>query len=227
MKLGVCVPYRNREEHLKVFIPEVTKYLESRGIDFCMYFCNQADDKLFNRGATKNIAAKFAFEDGCDYIVWHDIDMIPEEGGGADYSYPAEHPVHIATNISQMDYKLKYFEYFGGAVVFTKDQVERTNGYSNEYWDWGMEDDDLFWRCHLEGLVDSKIIQHLSEQHYLHFTGQDSYCKILVDKKVNILVLKYFIEKGEGVKTYNSYYTTKEKLTTEEYELLKEVLENE
>ena len=49
MKLGVCVPYRNREEHLKVFIPEVTKYLESRGIDFCMYFCNQADDKLFNR----------------------------------------------------------------------------------------------------------------------------------------------------------------------------------
>ena len=47
---------------------------------------------------------------------------------------------------------------------------------------------------------------------------------ILVDKKVNILVLKYFIEKGEGVKTYNSYYTTKEKLTTEEYELLKERL---
>ena len=51
--------------------------------------------------------------------------------------------------------------------------------------------------------------------------------KILVDKKVNILVLKYFIEKGEGVKTYNLYYTTKEKLTTKEYELLKEVLEND
>ena len=51
--------------------------------------------------------------------------------------------------------------------------------------------------------------------------------KILVDKKVNILVLKYFIEKGEGVKTYNLYYTTKEKLTQEEYELLKEVFEND
>ena len=51
--------------------------------------------------------------------------------------------------------------------------------------------------------------------------------KILVDKKVNILVLKYFIEKGDNVEAYNLYYTTKEKLTTEEYELLKEVLEND
>ena len=60
-----------------------------------------------------------AFEDGCDYIVWYDIDMIPEEG--CDYSFPKEHPIHIVkTNISQMDYKLKYEEYFGGwyGVIF-------------------------------------------------------------------------------------------------------------
>lgn len=118
MKLGVCVPYRNRESHLKEFIPAVSKYLTEQGIDFCIYFGHQCDDKLFNRGAMKNIAAKHAFEDGCDYIVWHDIDMIPEEG--CDYSFPAETPIHIATNISQMDYKLKYEEYFGGAVIFSK-----------------------------------------------------------------------------------------------------------
>ena len=83
MKLGVCVPYRNREMHLNEFIPKVGKYLKSQNIDFQMYFCHQVDDKLFNRGATKNIAAKHAFEDGCTHIVWHDIDMIPEEEGGA------------------------------------------------------------------------------------------------------------------------------------------------
>ena len=33
-----------------------------------MYFCHQVDDKLFNRGATKNIAAKHALEEGCDYM---------------------------------------------------------------------------------------------------------------------------------------------------------------
>ena len=83
MKLGVCVPYRNREAHLKEFIPKIGKYLDGQGIDYHIYFGHQVDDKLFNRGATKNIAAEWAFKEGCDYVVYHDIDMIPEEGGGA------------------------------------------------------------------------------------------------------------------------------------------------
>jgi len=149
MKLGVCVPYRNREAHLDQFIPRVGNFLEERGIDYCMYFGHQVDDKLFNRGAMKNIAAEQAFKDGCDYIVWHDIDMIPEDDN-CDYSFPKDNPRHIAIHISKTNYHLKYADYFGGAVIFSKEQVERTNGYSNDYWDWGMEDDDLFWRCVLE-----------------------------------------------------------------------------
>lgn len=179
MKLGVCIPYRNREEHLHTFVPRVGKYLKNQGIDFQMYFVHQVDDKLFNRGATKNIGAKHAFEEGCDYIVWHDIDMIPEEGGGCDYSYPEEAPRHIATKIEQMDWQLKYHEYFGGAILFTKEQVEATNGYSNDYWDWGMEDDDLFWRCHQEGLTNSQYLDLPNpKQKYLRFNGVDSYVKI-------------------------------------------------
>ena len=38
MKLGVCVPYRNREAHLKEFIPQVGKYLEDQGIEYQIYF---------------------------------------------------------------------------------------------------------------------------------------------------------------------------------------------
>jgi predicted glycosyltransferase involved in capsule biosynthesis len=83
--------------------------------------------------------------------------MIPEKG--CDYSFPEKYPIHIATNISQMEYKLKYQEYVGGAVLFSKEQVEKTNGYSNDYWDWGMEDDDLFWRC---------ALTNNAEQHYLN-----------------------------------------------------------
>ena len=179
MKLGVCVPYRNREAHLKEFVPKIGKYLDSQGIDYCIYFGHQVDDKLFNRGAIKNIAAKYAFEDGCDYIVWHDIDMIPEEGGGADYSYPSDYPVHIATQISQMNYQLKYEEYFGGAVLFTKEQVYKTNGYSNDYWDWGMEDDDLFWRCILEGYANTtKLEIKDNTQSFLKFDGISSHVEI-------------------------------------------------
>ena len=179
MKLGVCVPYRNRELHLNEFIPKVGKYLKDRNIDFQMYFCHQVDDKLFNRGATKNIAAKHALEEGCDYIVWHDIDMIPVEGGGADYSFPENTPRHIATKIEQMDWQLKYHEYFGGAVLFSKEQLEATNGYSNDYWDWGMEDDDLFWRCHKEGLTnDSYLDVDLDNTQFIRFNGDDASASI-------------------------------------------------
>ena len=184
MKLGVCVPYRDREIHMNEFIPKIGKYLKSRNIDFQIYIVHQVDDKLFNRGATKNIGAKIAFEEGCDYIVWHDIDMIPEEGGGADYSYPEGPPRHIATKIQQMDYQLKYHEYFGGAVLFTKEHVEATNGYSNDYWDWGMEDDDLFWRCHKEGLTnDTYLDVNLKEQKFIRFNGNSSEAIIDVPEK--------------------------------------------
>jgi hypothetical protein len=172
-KLGVCVPYRNREEHLKEFIPIVSKFLKSKDIDFKIYFAHQVDDKLFNRGAMKNIAAKHAFEDGCDYIVWHDIDMVPEDES-CDYSFPTDNPQHIAVRISQSDYQLKYEEYFGGAVVFSKEQVERTNGYSNDYWDWGMEDDDLFWRCVKEGYANKTKLDYNGEQVVAYFNGVDS-----------------------------------------------------
>jgi hypothetical protein len=177
MKLGVCVPYRNREKHLHEFIPKVGKFLKERNIEFCMYFGHQCDDKLFNRGAMKNVAAEFAFKDGCDYIVWHDIDMIPENDT-CDYSYPAENPRHIAISISQSDYQLKYQEYFGGAVLFTKEQAYKTNGYSNNYWDWGMEDDDLFWRCHLEGYTDVRKADLPRYNQYYRFNGENSLIEI-------------------------------------------------
>lgn len=177
MKLGVCVPYRNRETHLKEFVPRVSKFLEDRNIDFQMYFGHQVDDKLFNRGAMKNVAAEWAFKEGCDYVVWHDIDMIPEDG--CDYSFPEEKPVHIATNISQSDYMLKYEEYFGGAVIFSKEQVMKTNGYSNDYWDWGMEDDDLFWRCILEGYGDEQSLDYNEVRPYASFNGLNSYVQVI------------------------------------------------
>jgi hypothetical protein len=74
----------------------------------------------------KNIAAYYAFKDGCDYIAWHDVDMLPHEE--CDYSYPEETPIHIATKLSKYQYGLGYDQYFGGVVLFTKEQAERTNG---------------------------------------------------------------------------------------------------
>jgi hypothetical protein len=185
-KLGVCIPYRNRKEHLDILIPKLSKHLESKGIEHSFYIAHQVDDKLFNRGAMKNIAAKYAFEDGCDYIAWHDVDMIPFEE--CDYSYPEENPIHIATQLSKYDYGMSYPEYFGGVVLFTKEQVEKTNGYSNDYWDWGMEDDDLFWRCKLEGYCKTDYLDTgLANQIYAKFNGWKSAVVIEHTQKIRRL----------------------------------------
>ena len=54
--------------------------------------------------------------------------------------------------MKQFDYGLKYQEYFGGCILFTKEHYEKINGYSNGYWNWGMEDDDILYRVKQKGL---------------------------------------------------------------------------
>ena len=186
-KLGICIPYRNRESHLNTLIPHLTKFLNKKGIPHKFYIGHQCDDKLFNRGAMKNIAAKHAFEDGCDYVAFHDVDMLPENDN-CDYSYPYEYPTHIATRLSKYKYKTNYEQYFGGVVLFTKEQVEKTNGYSNDYWDWGMEDDDLFWRCIYENMVDNKIFTEYQNKKCFNFNGINSYINIPNSLKLNSIL---------------------------------------
>jgi hypothetical protein len=182
-KLGICIPYRNRKEHVERLIPHLSKHLNDRGIDHKFYIGHQVDDKLFNRGAMKNIAAHYAFNDGCDYIAWHDVDMLPLED--ADYSYPEKYPIHIATKLSKYNYGLGYDQYFGGVILFTKEQVEKTNGYSNDYWDWGQEDDDLFWRCHYEGYSKSKTFKSYKNKTIAVFNGVDSVIKLPTNREIS------------------------------------------
>ena len=182
-KLGICIPYRNRKEHLDKLIPSLTEHLSKRGIEHKFYVGHQIDDKLFNRGSMKNIAAHVAFNDGCDYIAWHDVDMLPNYE--CDYSYPDKNPSHIATKLSKYNYGLGYDQYFGGVVLFNKEQVERTNGYSNEYWDWGQEDDDLFWRCYFEGYTTGHVLKTYENRIVANFNGSNSYLNLPTNREIS------------------------------------------
>ena len=49
--------------------------------------------------------------------------------------------------ISRLFYfSLPYLSYFGGVTAFTPDQFWKVNGYSNLYFGWGGEDDDIVTR---------------------------------------------------------------------------------
>jgi beta-1,4-galactosyltransferase 1 len=69
-----------------------------------------------------------------------------------DYSY-TDRPTHLALNVSQFatwstrtQYGLPYETYFGGVCLFNKSDYIKLNGFSNIYWGWGAEDDDMFYR---------------------------------------------------------------------------------
>ena len=140
-KLGIIVPYRDRPQQLKRFIKHMGEYLTD--LDYQIFIIEQSDDKPFNRGKLLNVGYKFACDNGCDYFVFHDVDMLPED---VDYSY-TDKPLHLATHLQEHDYETTFFDYFGGVTMFNKEDFELINGFSNEYWGWGFEDDDLLIRC--------------------------------------------------------------------------------
>jgi hypothetical protein len=150
--LAIIVSYRDREEHLKQFIPYMKNYLSRKGFSFDFFVIEQEDGKPFNRGKLLNIGYKLANEKG-EYqsIVLHDVDMLPVN---ADYS-KSEIPTHLASEAEQFGWKLPmggtYEKYFGGITLFPFNVFGEINGYSNEYWGWGAEDDDLLHRVKSSG----------------------------------------------------------------------------
>jgi hypothetical protein len=151
-KLGIIVPYRNRYEHLEHFKKSIIEYLDSNVYeDYIIIVVEQDNAKLFNRGMLLNIGFKEAQKQRCDYVVFHDVDMIPEY---VNYSY-SDKPIHLATNFilnSEEKPRTIFDEYFGGVTLFPMQAFEEIDGYSNKYWGWGYEDDDLRLRCSEHGL---------------------------------------------------------------------------
>ena len=141
-KLCIVVPYRDREHHLNEFLPHIKKTMEEQAIEYEVLITEQTKTKSFNRAKLLNIG--FDFTKGkFDNYCFHDVDMLPIE---SDYGYCSV-PTHLAARAEQFDWKLPYQQYFGGVTIFDKESFVKINGYSNEYWGWGAEDDDVFNRC--------------------------------------------------------------------------------
>lgn len=181
-KLGVVVPFRNRYDQIGIFMEKMREHLDKNDIPFEFIFIKQDDAKLFNRGMLLNIGFKQAQKLECDYVVFHDIDMIPID---VDYSY-SDHPVHLATNFKD-DERVLFDTYFGGVTLFPMNDFKRINGYSNKYWGWGYEDDDLLLRCikHDIELDTLKLNNQSPNGKALRFNGVDSYVKGINDFRMN------------------------------------------
>lgn len=150
--VGIVVPYRDREEHLKKFLPHLISFF-NRDLNNChikplVVISEQADEKKFNRGLCCN-AGFLAVEKYCGHVCFHDVDYLPM---WADYSYSSfpgriiwsglnyrpirvspENKKWVTTNKSS----------FGAVIAIDKEQFKSVNGFSNNYQGWGLEDADL------------------------------------------------------------------------------------
>ncbi|WP_195155531.1 galactosyltransferase-related protein [Candidatus Protochlamydia phocaeensis] len=151
--MALIIPYRDREEHLQTFLQIFPPRLKTLcpQIEYAIFVIEQKNEKSFNRGKLLNVGFSL-LKDQFDYFCFHDVDMLPTY---ADYSYPSI-PTHLAADVSQFrQWKgkgLAYSNYFGGVVLFNKKDFITINGYSNHYWGYGIEDDDLLVRVVEHGL---------------------------------------------------------------------------
>jgi hypothetical protein len=196
-KLGIIIPYRDRHRQLFIFKANLKRYMEEHNFPYELIVVEQDDAKVFNRGKLLNIGFLRAKKLKCDYVVFHDIDMIPED---VDYSY-SDVPLHMATSfISEEDpnfTRTTFDEYFGGVTMFPMEVFEQINGYSNEYWGWGFEDTDLLYRCKINNIdLDTKEVKMVGgNTAALKFNGDNSYVKMknIIDfrKEFSIFVSFY------------------------------------
>lgn len=162
--ISIVVCYRNREEHLKKFVPHIRKFFGNEPHEIIVV--EQADDTRFRRGNLLNEGARIAKG---DVIALHDVDYLP----GADVAYWAEgcdvfRPAQ-RVNFTMMDGSprpdadipsgYRHFkdgvddDFFGAVTVFSKSAFKMINGFNPLYDGWGLEDADLRERIQAYALI--------------------------------------------------------------------------
>ncbi|KFV47177.1 Beta-1,4-galactosyltransferase 2 [Tyto alba] len=113
-------------------------------VAYGIYIINQFGEDTFNRAKLLNVGFLEALKDDEEYdcFIFSDVDLIPMDDRNLYRCY--EQPRHFAVGMDKFGFRLPYAGYFGGVSGLSKSQFLKINGFPNEYWGWGGEDDDIF-----------------------------------------------------------------------------------
>ncbi|XP_053547238.1 beta-1,4-galactosyltransferase 3 [Bombina bombina] len=159
-KTAIIIPHRNREQHLKYLLYYLHPFLQRQQLIYGIYIIHQAGNSTFNRAKLLNVGFKEAMKDeDWDCMFFHDVDLIPEDDRNL---YICDRfPKHASLAMDKFGYKLPYKSYFGGVSALSPEQYMKMNGFPNNYWGWGGEDDDIAVRVALSGMLISRpSVQH-------------------------------------------------------------------
>lgn len=129
--VAILVPYRNREEHLEVFLNFFHNYLQHQQLHYRIFVVEQSDSSPFNRGKLFNIGSKYATHFGFPCLVLHDVDLIPMNLGNVFAC--SNEPRHMSSSLDSFRFNLPYPELFGGAVTITAENFKVNCDLSHFY----------------------------------------------------------------------------------------------
>lgn len=153
----IIVPYRDREEHLKTFLDYIHPFLQQQKLQYAIYVVEMAMPTTFNRGLLANIGVLEAMNSGKGFSCYiiHDVDLLPADD--RNLYICSDGPRHMSTSNSNYNFRIPYSGYVGGVISFTPTVYRNINGFSNVYFGWGGEDDDLTIRINQAGYTLQRV----------------------------------------------------------------------
>ncbi|XP_040069811.2 beta-1,4-N-acetylgalactosaminyltransferase bre-4-like [Ixodes scapularis] len=127
------------------------QFLRRQELDYRIYIIEQVAHTSFNRGKLLNVGYDMAERlHGHSCFVLHDVDLLPEND--LNLYTCDQFPKHMSSCIDKMKYRLPYETIFGGVSAMRAAHFKHINGFSNIFWGWGGEDDDVSTRIRFSGL---------------------------------------------------------------------------
>ncbi|XP_077966945.1 beta-1,4-galactosyltransferase 2-like [Styela clava] len=166
-KLAIIIPLRGRMHQLRVLLAHMHPIWQRQQLDYTVYIMWQSGEHLFNKAKLLNAGFLEANKDRkYDCYVFHDVDMLLENDECLYWCPSVDNPRSLSIYVDKFFHRYKTYQpkcipstfprsenvhYFGGVAMVTTSQFMSTNGFSNIYWGWGGEDDDLFIRLWNKG----------------------------------------------------------------------------
>ncbi|XP_041479655.1 beta-1,4-galactosyltransferase 6-like [Lytechinus variegatus] len=154
-KVAFVVPFRDRIDHLAIFLRHMIPILQLQKLEFSIFIVEQNNNMSFNRAMLLNVGFLEALKlTRYDCYVFHDVDHLALNAN--NYYGCDSMPRHFISGDDYWDYRILYDSLFGGVTGLTTSQMRHVNGFSNMYWGWGAEDDDIYKRVLAKGYFRSR-----------------------------------------------------------------------
>jgi hypothetical protein len=153
LKIAIITIFRDEKNNSRlnqknIFLQQMELF--SKYNNFDLYVVEQSQDNCkFNIGKLKNIGFEKAILSGniYDYFIFTDIDIVPNNKLIPYYFRPVKGVNCLAIRGTRYGNINKCF--MGSVIGIDKFNFEKINGYPNNFWGWGGEDDALLFRINI------------------------------------------------------------------------------